>query len=77
LHTLEATESTPLQAVASAAQLFGKSFLSQHAKALYFGKAVELYNMHFKDMSALVSSLHVKDFASIDKILQAMSRSKG
>ena len=77
LERLEAQEAKSLQAVAFSAQGFGQRFLTQHAKSLYFSKAVEMYNMKFKAVQGFVSGLVEEDLAGINSVLAAMSRYSG
>lgn len=70
---LEAEDASSLQSIAAAAQAFGQRYLGQHAKALYFSRAVEMYNQHFQGGREFVSSLQDQDLGNFDSILDAFS----
>ena len=71
---LESQDEKSLRAVTSSSQEFGQKFLTQHAKALYFAKAVELYNAQFKGIKGFVSGLTAQDLSDTDSLIAAINR---
>ena len=58
--------------MAEAARAFGFRHLSTFAKALYFSRAIEMYNQIFRDGQGFVASLTEGDMGSLDRLLAAM-----
>ena len=58
--------------MAEAARAFGYRHLSTFAKALYFSRAIEMYNHIFRDGQGFVASLTEGDMGSLDQLLAAM-----
>eukprot|EP00798_Chlamydomonas_sp_ICE-L_P015949 gene15948-22083_t len=60
-----------LQAVASQAQQFAYTYLSQHAKAMYMLQAVVRYNTLFSDLNTFVGSLTEEQLTSFENVRDA------
>ena len=58
--------------MAEAARAFGYRHLSYFSKALYFSRAIEMYNDIFRDGQEFVASLTEGDMGSLDRLLAAM-----
>lgn len=72
LETLEAADPSQLQKVANAAQEFGYKHLSTFAKALYFAKAIEMYNAKFMDVKRFMATLAQPHNQTVRTLLSAM-----
>ncbi len=72
LERLEAEDVTNLERIGANAQSFAQRYLTQFSKALYFSKAVEMYNRHFPGLQAFVSTLSRKDLSNIHTVVAAM-----
>jgi len=69
---LEQEPDSRLQEIASNAQAFAYKYLSQHAKALYFCKAMRRYNELVRGVEEFARSLQPTDLADVASVVAAM-----